>query len=291
VTARTPVDLWRLLLTRASELVGAPGERLVDEDGDVHLADSPFGVWGRLSRRATSGGEIGLVFVLTPVGELEASVEIDEVVRGIVAGRAFVYSFGGAAIQLFAPRPVATLEDPDDFRREFDAAVAIGKEIVSAIQPRFGGLTTEQSRILRGWRGTSDEVAAVLGAVTAETGSRFLAHGWDPRRESPPLLISEERCEWGWARRFVTVEADGSIRLRSTIPGTRDGVRGFALAVRRLNSGEAATWAGRLGLDAGPGPLRAGRVQSLSGRPWQELWAATDGLSHDSGDAWQPVEG
>jgi len=289
VTARTPEVLWRLLLTRASELVGAPGERLVDEDGDVHLADSPFGVWGRLSRRSTSGGELGLVFVLTPVGELEPSIEIDEAVRHIVAGRAFVYSFGGAAIQLFAPRPVSVLERIDEFRREFDAVMALGKEIVSAIQPKFGGLTTEQSRILRGWRGTSDEVAAVLGAIAAETGSRFLAHGWDPRRESPPLLISEERWEWGWARRFVTVETDGSIRLRSTIPGTRDRVRGFALAVHRLNANDAITWAGRLGLEPGPAPLRAERVQSLFGRPWQEIWAAMDDLPRETGDAWQPV--
>jgi hypothetical protein len=289
VTARPPEDLWRLLLTRASELVGAPGERLVDEDGDVHLADSPFGVWGRLSRRSTSGGELGLVFVLTPVGELEPSIEIDEAVRRIVAGRAFVYSFGGAAIQLFAPRPVSVLESLDDFRREFDAAVVIGKEIVSAIQPRFGGLTTEQSPLLRGRRGTSDEGAAVLGAAAAGAGARFLAHGWDPRRESPPLLISEERCEWGWARRFVTVETDGGIRLRSTIPGTRDGVRGLALAVQRLNANDAITWARRLGLDPGREPLRAEPVQSLFGRRWQELWAAMDDLPRESGDAWQPV--
>jgi hypothetical protein len=38
VTSRSPEGLRDLLLARASELVGAPGERLVDDDGDVHLA-------------------------------------------------------------------------------------------------------------------------------------------------------------------------------------------------------------------------------------------------------------
>ncbi len=47
----------------------------------------------------------------------------------------------------------------------------------------------------------------------------------------------------------------------------------------------------RLGLDPGSGMVRPEQVQSLLERPWQDLWAAMDGLPLESGDAWQPVEG
>jgi hypothetical protein len=288
MTTTSVTDLRSLLLARSTELTGKPAERLVDDEGDVQLADSPFGIWARLMARAGDGRPL-LVFVLCPLMELAPSGELEPLVKRSLAGRSVEYRLGSGAIQLFAPVPVTVLDRAEDFRSAFESMLAVGNDVVAAVQPKLGGLTPEQHRVLGGWRGRDDGIEDILRSVAADTGATMLSHGWDPRRESPPLLCFEDRVEGGWANRFVTLDAEGAVRFRSTVPGVRDGARGFALTIHRLDPEAARAWAERLGTERMPGKLSADAIRSLAGRAWKNLWDAMDGLPRDSGDAWQPA--
>ena len=287
--AASKADLRAVLLERAGEITRIPAEALLDDDGDVILGDSPFGMWGRIQTHPTSGQPF-LVFVMAPLLELELSAELDDVVRATLAGRSVEFQFGGTAIQLFAPRPITVLDPPEVFRQAFDSVFSTAVSVIDAVQPRFGGLTPVQKRVLSGWRGQDAAIEADLRAILEPTGGELLAHGWDPRSESLPLLATEESVPGGWARRFVTVDADGAVRFRSSIPGVRDGGRGAELTIHRLDPDAARTWAGRMGIPASDRDVRKEDITSLAGRPWQELMDAMNGLPRQSGDAWAPVE-
>jgi hypothetical protein len=287
MTDRNGQELWSLLLTRAAELTGAPKSSLVDDDGDVHLADSPFGAWGRLQRRDSSG-ELEVVLLAVPLTGLTVLAGLREAVEGAIDDPEVVLRLADGSIHLFWPHPPEVLDRPEDFRAALDRLMAIGKRVVAAVQPALGGLTTEQTRLLEGWRGVNRDVEADL-AATAGDGITVLAHGWDPRRESPPLLCFEDRAGGAWERRFVTVEKDGGLRLRSTVPVARESRRGFELTVRRFAPEAARTWAGRLGVPPRAGKLEVEEVAALAGRPWRELWEAAEGLASEGGVAWEGV--
>jgi hypothetical protein len=287
--AASKADLRAVLLERAGEITRIPAEALLDDDGDVILGDSPFGMWGRIQTHPTSG-EPFVVFVMAPLVELEHSAELDDAVRATLAGRSVEFQFGGTAIQLFAPRPITALDSPEVFRQAFDSVFSVAMSVIDAVQPRFGGLTPVQKRVLSGWRGQDAAIEADLRAILEPTGGELLAHGWDPRSESLPLLVTEESVPRGWARRFVTVDAGGAVSFRSSIPGVRDGGRGAELNIHRLDAHAARTWAGRMGIPAPDRDVRKEDITSLAGRPWQELMDAMNGLPRQSGDAWAPVE-
>ena len=268
------------------ELTGRSAPGLVDDDGDVALGDSPFNTWGRVLMRQADGRPL-VVFVMTPLTELQPSEELDNLVRRTLAGRSVDYQFGANAIQLFGPNPPTILDRQEDFRAAFASMVSIGKEIIDAAQPKVGGLTSEQYRVLAGWRGVDDQIDADLRAVLGTKAGELLAHGWDPRKESVPLLVSEESVPGGWARRFVTVDTEGAIRFRASVPGIRDGFRGFALTIHMLAPGAARNWAQRLGLQERTGAIDVEAIKCLAGRPWHELVDALRGLPHQCGDAWQ----
>ena len=284
---RSESELRSLLLARAVELTGQSAPGLVDDDGDVALGDSPFNIWGRVITRQSDGRTV-VVFVIAPLMELQPSAELDALVKLTLAGRSVDYQYGGNAIQLFGPRPTTVLERQEDFRTAFASMVSVGKEVVAAVQPKLGGLTSEQYRVLAGWRGVNDQIDADLRSVLGAEAGELLAHGWDPRKESVPLLVSEESVPGGWARRFVTVDAEGSVRFRASVPGVREGARGFALTIHRLDPDAARTWAQRVGIEVPAGMLRVNEVLSLAGRPWQELMDATSNLPRQFGDAWDP---
>ena len=287
MSGRSESELRSLLLARAGELTGIRAERLVDDDGDVALGDSPFNIWGRLLARETDGRG-SVAFVMTPLMELQPSEELDDLVKRTLAGRSVHYQFGANAIQLFGPHPTTVLDRQEDFRAAFASMVSVGKEVIDAVQPKLGGLTSEQHRVLAGWRGVDDQIDADLRAVLGAKASELLAHGWDPRRESLPLLVSEESVPEGWARRFVTVDAVGAIRFRASVPGVREGARGTGLTIHGLHPDTARIWAGRVGIDVREGKLRVEDVLTLAGRSWQELMDAMSGLPGQGGDGWEP---
>ena len=287
MTERSESELRSLLLARAVELTGHSAQGLVDDDGDVALGDSPFNIWGRVLTRQADGGPI-VVFVMAPLTGLQASEELDDLVGRTLAGRSVVHQFGGSAIQLFGPHQTTVLDRPEDFRAAFASMVSVGKKVIDAVQPKLGGLTSEQYRVLAGWRGVDDQVEADLRAVLGAKGGELLAHGWDPRKESVPLLVSEEGVPGGWVNRFITVDTEGAIRFRATVPGVRDDARGFELTIHRLDPDAAWTWAGRVGIEVREGKLEAAELRSLAGRPWQEMMDAMGGLPRQSGDAWVP---
>ena len=268
------------------ELTGNPPRALVDDDGDVVLADSPFNTWGRVLARQSDGRPF-VVFVMIPLTGLQPSEELDDLVRRTIAGRSVEYQFGANAIQLFGPHAPSVLDRPEEFRAALASMVSVGNAVVDAVQPKLGGLTSEQYRVLAGWRAVDDQVEADLRAVLGANAGDLLAHGWDPRKESVPLLVSEESVPGGWARRFVTVDDEGAVRFRAAVPGAREGARGIGLTIHRLTPDAARTWAGRVGLEVGEGKLRAEEVRSLAGRPWKELLDATGGLPLQSGDGWE----
>ena len=287
MTARSESELRSLLLARAVELTGQSAPGLVDDDGDVALGDSPFNIWGRVITRQSDGRTV-VVFVIAPLMELQPSAELDALVKLTLAGRSVDYQFGGNAIQLFGPRSTTVLERQEDFRATFASMVSVGKAVIDAVQPKLGGLTSEQYRALAGWRGVNDQIDADLRAVLGAKAGELLAHGWDSRKESVPLLVSEVLVEGSWARRFVTVDADGAVRFRASVPEVRDGARGFALTIHRLDTNAARSWAQRVGIEVPAGKLRLDEVLSLAGRPWQELMDATNDLPRQFGDAWEP---
>ncbi len=229
------------------------------------------------------------MFVVIPLMDLTRSEALDEAVMAAIPDQYLHYEFGSGAIHLFGSLPPAVVEQPDVFRQAFETVLSTGKQVRAAVQPVFGGLTSEQLRVLRGWRGVNDEVEADLASIATGAGSTVLAHGWNPRRESPPLLCWEDRAEWAWANHLVTLESGGGVRLRATVPGVGDGKRGFELTILRLPPEQALVWAGRLGLEKKGGPFETADVLSLAGRPWKELWAAAQGLPVEQGDAWEEV--
>ena len=282
-------ELEERLLARSVELTGHGPDRLVDADGDVQLRDSPFGVWVRIA----AVGDVrqpSVVFVLVPLAKLPASDAVAEAVSRAVSGHAAECRFSEDTVQIFCTAPASVLDRAEGFRDQVAQVVALGESVVAAVQPRFGGLTPEQFRVLSGWRGRDEGVEEILREVARKVGGRVLTHGWNPSIESVPLLVSEERVPGGWANRFVTVDAQGALRFRSTVPGVREGVKGFALRIDRLDPETARVWAGRLGLEGGVGPLGIEEVRSLAGRAWAELTGAFRDLTHDTGDAWQPVD-
>jgi hypothetical protein len=288
VSEPTLETLRTLLLERAVERFGFRPRNLVDEDGDVRLADSPFGVFARLlPRRDGDGSHLDILVV--PLVVFTPSPEADAAVRAVIGDRPVHHVFGNGTLHLFVPVPPSDLASAEAFRGHVERAIGLGHEVLAAVQPRHGGLTPEQNRVLGGWRGVSDEIEGILRTVAAGTGGELLTHGWDPRRESVPLLCFEDWSGWAWASRFVTLESDGGLRLRSTVPGERDGARGFTLTVHRLAPPAARDWAARLGVK-GAGPrLEPGDLRSLAGRPWSELWQAMEGLPRETGDGWQVV--
>ena len=219
MTARSESELRSLLLARAVELTGNPAQALVDDDGDVVLADSPFNTWGRVLARQSDGRPF-VVFVMIPLTGLQPSEELDDLVRRTIAGRLVEYQFGANAIQLFGPHAPSVLDRPEEFRAAFASMMSVGNAVVDAVQPKLGGLTSEQYRVLAGWRGVDDQVEADLRAALGASAGDLLAHGWDPRKESVPLLVSEESVPGGWARRFVTVDDEGAVRFRAAVPGS-----------------------------------------------------------------------
>ncbi len=288
MSGASEADLRAVLLARAVEITRNPMEALLDDDGDVIMGDSPFGMWGRIQKHPTTG-QTFVVFVMAPLVELEPSDELADVVRATLAGKSVDFQFGDTAVQLFAPRPVMVLDPPDGFRKVFDSVFSIAMSVIDAVQPKFGGLTPEQKRALSGWRGHDDAVEADLRAILDPAGGALLAHGWNRKSESLPLLVTEERVPGGWAKRFVTVDDTGAVRFRASVPGVRDGGHGCELTIHRLDPDAARTWAGRVGVPASDGKVRVEEVVSLAGRPWQELTDAMEGLPRQSGDAWEPV--
>ena len=166
----------------------------------------------------------------------------------------------------------------------------VGMSVIAAVQPRFGGLTPAQRRALLGWRGHDAGIEADLRTILGPAGGELLAHGWDPRSESLPFLVTEENVPEGWVRRFVTVDREGAVRFRSSVPGKRDGGRGFEFTIYRLDPDAARIWAGRLGVPATSGKVRVEEIVPFAGRPWQQLMDAMEGLPRQSGDALAPVE-
>jgi hypothetical protein len=288
MNARSESELRSLLLRRAVELTGNPAQALVDDDGDVVLADSPFNTWGRVLERQADGRPF-VVFVMIPLTGLQSSEELDDLVRRTIAGRSVEYQFGANAIQLFGPHAPSVLDRPEEFRAALASMMSVGNAVVDAVQPELGGLTSEQYRVLAGWRGVDDQVEADLRAALGASAGDLLAHGWDPRKESVPLLVSEESVPGGWARRFVTVDDEGAVRFRAAVPGAREGARGIELTIQRLDSDTAGIWAQRLGLQGRTGKIDVEGIQCLAGRPWQQLVDAVSGLPHQFGDAWQEV--
>ena len=281
-------ELRSLLQTRAAELTGHPAARLVDDEGDVVLSDGTFNVWGRILPDPSSG-QFRLVFVMAPLLELKPSQELAQFLTQTLSGQSIHPEFGNDAVWLFGPVSTTVLEQPESFLKTFASMVAVGMNVIAAVQPRFGGLTPAQRRALLGWRGHDAGIEADLRAALGPGGGELLAHGWDPRSESLPLLVIEEDVPEGWAKRFVTVDADGAVRFRSSVPGVRDGARGNELTIHRLDAAAARTWAKRVGIPAADGKVRVEEIASLAGRPWQELWDAMNGLPRQSGDAWDPV--
>jgi hypothetical protein len=282
-------ELEERLLARSVELTGHRPDHLVDADGDVQLRDSPFGVWVRIAAVGDEG-KMSVVFVLVPLANLPATEAVVDAVNRAVSGHPAECRFAEETVQIFYPSPSSVLDQADDFRDQVAQVVALGESVVAAVQPRFGGLTPEQFRVLSGWRGRDEGVEEILREVARKVGGRVLTHGWNPSIESAPLLVFEERVPGGWANRFVTVDDQGALRFRSTVPGVREGVKGFALRIDRLDPEMARAWARRLGVEGGVGPLGIEEVRSLRARAWSELTGAFRDLPHDTGDAWQPVD-
>ena len=281
-------ELRSLLQMRAEELTGHPAARLVDDEGDVVLSDGTFNVWGRILPDPSSS-QFRLVFVMAPLLELKPSQELAQFLTQTLSGRSIHPQFGNDEVWLFGPVSTMVLAQPESFRETFASMVADGMTVIAAVQPRFGGLTPAQRRALLGWRGHDAGIEADLRAALGPRGGDLLAHGWDPRSESLPLLVTEEDVPDGWVKRFVTVDADGAVRFRSSVPGVRDGGRGCELTIYRLDPNAARVWAGRMGIPASDGKVRVEEIVSLAGRPWQELMDAMNGLPRQSGDAWEPV--
>jgi len=135
-------------------------------------------------------------------------------------------------VQFLCVVPDSVLDDDGRFRQQVAAVNALGDLAIAAVQRAFGGFTGEQQRVLAGWRGRNDEIEAMLTSVASEVGGKILSHGWDPRHESLPLLVVEEKVPGGWANRFATVDATGMVRLRTTVPVSQDGERGHSLRSR-----------------------------------------------------------
>ena len=287
MSARSESELRSLLLARAAELTGHPAERLVDGDGDVVLSDGTFNVWGRILPDSSSG-QFRLVFVMAPLLELEPSQELAHFLTQTLSGQSIYPEFGNDAVWLFGPTSTTVLERTESFRETFASMVAVGMTVIAAVQPQFGGLTPAQRRALLGWRGHDAGIEADLRDILGPGGGDLLAHGWNPRSESLPLLVTEEDVPDGWVKRFVTVDADGAVRFRSSVPGVRDGDRGVALTIHRLDPDAARAWAGRVGIEVRDGKLRVEDVLTLAGRPWQDLMDATNDLPRQFGDAWEP---
>jgi hypothetical protein len=282
-------ELRERLLARSVELTGHRPDQLVDADGDVQLRDSPFGVWVRIAAVGDQQ-QPSVVFVLAPLAKLPASDAVVEAVNRAASGHPAECRFSEDTVQIFYPAPASVLDRAEAFRDQVAQVVALGESVVAAVQPRFGGLTPEQFRVLSGWRGRDESVEEMLREVAGKVGGRVLTHGWNPSIESAPLLVVEERVPGGWANRFVTVDDQGALRFRSTVPGVREGVKGFALRIDRLDPETARVWARRLGVVGGAGPLGTEEVRSLRVRAWSELTGAFRDLPHDTGDAWQPVD-
>ena len=273
------------LRDRAAEFTRQDPERLVDEDGDVQQCDSPFGIWARLARGRP---ETSLVLVAAPLLEVLARPGLEAEVASCIPGTTIAWKLGQGSIQLFEPVSMDLLDSQETFARAVSALRDVGTALVAAVQPRFGGLTAEQQRVLRGWRGHDPRVDADMNAIAAETGATVLRHGWDPETESAPLLVVEETGS-AWANRFVTMENGGAIRFRSTVRERCNGVPGFSLTIVRLDTAAAGIWARGLGLEPRGQTLEEQDVRHLAGRSWDALTASLAELPHQRGQGWEPA--
>jgi hypothetical protein len=290
-------DARSKLLALASRLIGQPPERLVDEDGDVILRDSPFGIFARLRTRSTDGARV-VVFVAGPLLELPATEAAGRLLEQTLGTYPVDWKFGEDVVHLFTACPEAVLDDEDAFRMQVASMAAYGDLVVAAVQPVLGGLTAEQYRVLEGWRGEAERLDGLMMAIVATTHAKVTAEdpelrardAWSPLRESLPLLITEEEVLGGWVKRFATVDAKGSVRLRGTVAGRREGERTYQLTFTRLDAEAAWTWARRLGATGHPGPMGAGDLQALAGHGWHDLLEAASDLPGERSQRCWPAE-
>lgn len=286
-------ELKSRLVMRLSEITGKKPERLVDEDGDVQWKDSPFGIWARTSSRVPDG-KLFVVVLAVPLLEVPASDRLAGLMSGALNGAGAEWKISRGAIHIFHNCLDSVLDNVDDLKRELALVAAMGKAVVATVQPVLGGFTAEQQRVLKGWRGRDERIEADMLAIATQTGGTLVVeesplvarHGWNPRIESLPALVVEERVRGGWANRFATVGGDGVLRLRCTMPAPRDGLAGHLFTVARAEAAQAREWFRRLGGHDPQELVTLDDLRSLEGRPWVELNAALRDLPHEDGESW-----